>query len=973
MRQPPRQVDVGLEARLEAIPAAAALLHAVVLPLLIALVPLASALGDEPAPSYELEIGPILRTYCLGCHADASPEGGLSMDRYASLRQGGDSAGDPVRPGDAAGSPLIARLKSTEADHMPPLDQPQPTAADVALLHAWIEAGAAGPAVDRSLADSFQVPQLPGFAGPLAVTALAESPDGSRRAVARGGRVEILPTAAAGRPLTFDLGEGAGRAANRIVALHFSPDGTRLVAAGGTPGHSGLAEIRDATTGGLLARYGGHRDMLLDAELSPDGRWLATAGYDRSVKIWNTADGALAHSIDVHTGAVNDLAWHPEGRVLASASADETVKLWRAPDGLRLDTLSQPQGEVLAVAFTPDGGRLLAAGRDRRIHAWRIVSLDSPATNPPLESRFAHESPIVALAVCADGLSLATAGEDGSLRAWTLPDVTFAADLPRQPDGAAVLAATRGGLLVGRMNGSIETVALTGRATAAASLAPAAVAPGDPAAGPAQAASPLAAQAGSPPSPTTLVEEEPNDTPEEAAEIAVPGRAEGTIGRPGDADCFRFPARRGTRLVLEIDAARSKSRVDSRLEILSTDGRPVEQVVLQAVRDSWFTFRGKDSRQSDDFRLHNWMEMELDEYLFAAGEVVRLWHYPRGPDSGFRVYPGDGQRHAFFGTTAVTHSLGEPAWIVRALPPGANPPANGLPVFRLPYANDDEPGRRLGSDSQILFDPPADGDFVVRVSDVRGLGGDGRAEDWRYALHVREAAPSFEVAVGGRDLKVSPGSGRELAFTVTRIEGFDGPVTISARGLPAGFTFHGPVEIAAGQRQAFAVLSAAADAAAPGPEADKAVALQATARIGDREVVRSLGTLGDIQLAPSPKVSVAILPREGLPREGLPPAVGPVEFVIRPGETIMARVRATRHDFEDRIELGNDSAGRNLPHGVYVDNIGLNGLLIVEGQVEREFFITASPVAGACRRLFHLKASADGGQASLPAILSVVP
>lgn len=969
MRQPLREVPCGATARLEAV--ARAVADGAALPLTLAAILSAALLltpahGDEPAPSYEREIGPILRTYCLGCHADASAEGGLSMERYASLRKGGESAGDPVRPGDVEGSPLLARLASTEADHMPPTDQPQPTAADVAMLREWIAAGAAGPAVDRSLMDAFLVPQLPGYAGPLAVTALAESPDGSRRAIARGGRIEIVPTADGGRPLSFDLAAGAAPAADRVAALHFSPDGTRLVVAGGIPGHAGFAMIRDALTGDAISRHGGHRDMLLDAELSPDGRWLATAGYDRSVKIWNTADGSLARSIDVHTGAVNDLAWHPTGRVLASASADETVKLWRVPDGLRLDTLSQPQGEVLAVAFTPDGSRLLAAGRDRRIHAWRIVSLDSPATNPPLESRFAHESPIVALAIAADGRSLATAGEDGSLRSWTLPDVTFAADLPRQPDVAAVLTATPRGLLVGRMDGSIELVALPGGAAAAiprAAHPPAAAAPATP-----PSESPPPAQAASPSPPTTLVEREPNDAPAEAAGIAVPGRAEGGILRPGDADCFRFPARHGTRLVLEIEAARSKSRVDSRLEILDTDGRPVEQVVLQAVRDSWFTFRGKDSQQSDDFRLHNWMEMELDQYLYAAGEVVKLWHYPRGPDSGFRVYPGDGPRHAFFGSTAVTHALGEPAWIVRPLPAGANPPASGLPVFRLPYANDDEPGRRLGSDSQILFDPPADGDYVVRVTDVRGLGGEGRPEDWRYTLHVREAAPSFEVAVGGRDPKISPGSGRELSFTLTRIEGFDGPVAISARGLPAGFTFHGPVEITAGQRQAFAVLSAAAGAVAPGPEEDKAVVLEATAHIGGRDVVRSLGSLGDIQLAPPPKLTVAILPREGMP-----PAAGPVEFAIRPGETIMARVRATRHDFKERIELGNDSAGRNLPHGVFVDNIGLNGLLIVEGQVEREFFITASPVAEAGRRLFHLKASADGGQASLPALLTVVP
>ena len=81
---------------------------------------------------------------------------------------------------------------------------------------------------------------------------------------------------------------------------------------------------------------------------------------------------------------------------------------------------------------------------------------------------------------------------------------------------------------------------------------------------------------------------------------------------------------------------------------------------------------------------------------------------------------------------------------------------------------------------------------------------------------------------------------------------------------------------------------------------------------------------------------------------------------------------ATRHDFTGRIEFGNEDSGRNLPHGLYVDNIGLNGLLIVEGQTERDFFITAAPWVPAGERLFHLRTKADQGQASRPALIRVL-
>ena len=910
-------------------------------------------------PSYDRDVAPILRTYCAGCHNDRDREGELSVERFASLRAGGAESGDPVVPRDPAASVMMQRIASDKGDHMPPADEPQPTPADIETLRRWIAAGAAGPKEDASILQSLVVPTLPSYAGTKPVTAVARLASG-RAAVAHGRSVELLGVAAAAAPAASPAAPrplGGEPLPGRVNALHATADGKSLVLAMGITGLRGVAEIRDLATGKLVRSFGDHRDTLHDAELSPDGKTLATAGYDRSVKLWNVADGKLLRSIDVHDGAVFDLAWHPAGKLLASASADETVKLWRVADGVRLDTLNQPQGELFAVAFTPDGRHVIATGRDRRIHLWALRTLDAPGLNPPLESRFAHESPIVAMAISTDGRHLLSAGEDRSLKCWSVPGLMLEREYPQQADVVSVIVADGTGFLVGRMDGGLEVVA-----------APAAL----PAVPAVAAASTQAATVVASGSAAAVTEVEPNDAPAQAASVPVPAVVKGTIGRPGDTDCFRFKARAGETLVVETDAARSKSRLDSRLELLDAAGRPIEQVVLQATRDSWFTFRGKDSNQTGDFRVHNWMEMRLDQYLYANGEVVKLWLHPRGADSGFEVYPGEGSRHAYFGTTSVTHALGEPAWIVEPLPPGSTPVPNGLPVFRVYYENDDESARRLGTDSHVLFPVPRDGEYVVRVSDVRGFGAEGKPDDFRYTLAIRPAKPGFTVAVGGKDAKVSPGSGRELVFTATRFEGFDGPIRIEAAGLPAGFTFHGPIEIQAGQRKAIAVLTAAADAGAPDAAADKAVAVRAIATVAGSEVVQELGTLGDLQLGPKPKVTVEITPSADTSFVQQHPGE-PLEFTIRPGQTITAKVKATRHDFKDRIDFGNADSGRNLPHGVYVDNIGLNGLLIVEGQDEREFFISAAPIVKPGRRLFHLLARPDGGQASAPVVLNVLP
>ncbi|MFM8633541.1 MAG: c-type cytochrome domain-containing protein [Planctomycetia bacterium] len=915
------------------------------------------------APAFDRDIAPILRTYCSGCHNDREAESGFSVERFATLRKGGDGSGDPIAAGDAAASVLIQRIKSTDSDHMPPDDEPQVPAADLATLEAWITAGAAGPAADASILETLAVPALKAFSGIKPVTSLAVSPDGGRIAVARGRTIDIIAVGDLANPsrrplLTMTDLPGP------IAAVHDSRDGSRLVVAGGITGLRGVAEIRDATTGKLLRSFAGHRDIVYDAELSPDEATLATAGYDRSIKLWNVVDGSLLRSIDVHNGAVFDLAWHPSGKLFGSASADETVKLWRASDGVRLDTLSQPQGEVTSIAFTPDGRHVIAAGRDKRIHLWKLASLDAPAINPPVHARFAHEAPIVAIALSADGRRLVTTAEDRSLKSWSVPGLVLEQDFPRQPDVvAALVPGPDGGFLVGRMDGSLDAIDVARLETASPGNAAVAV---QPATTSAPAASPATAAAASP------SEQEPNDAAAVAQAVATPVSVSGAIRSAGDTDCFRFTAQAGVPLLLEVIAASGtpKSKLDSRIELLDRDGKPVEQVVLQAVRDSWLTFRGKDSAASGDFRVQNWEEMELDEYLYVGGEVVKLWLYPRGPDSGFAVYPGFGNRHTFFHTSAITHALGEPAWIVQPLPRGATPIPNGLPVFRLPYENDDEPTRRLGTDSQLIFTPPADGEYVARVSDVRGFGG---PSDFHYTLGIRRPNPSVTVALEGKDPKVSPGSGRELTFTTTRSEGYDGPVRIEVDNLPAGFTFHGPVEIEAGQQRARGVLSATADAAAPDEMADKAVKVRAVATIGGREVVQDLGTLGDIQLGEKPKVTIEIV-------AGSDPAVvkqvpgEPLEFTIRPGQTIKAKVRAERREFNERIEFGRDGgADRNLPHGVFIDNLGLNGLLIVEGENEREFFLTAAPKTPSGRRLFHLRTDADGGHASLPAVLNVLP
>ncbi len=897
--------------------------------------------AQSPAPlSYEQDIAPILRSHCAGCHNDKDLEGKMSVETYAQLRKGGEDHADPIKPGDADNSFLMRSLLGQEKPTMPPKDEPRLPARDIETLKQWIASGAAGPARDESILRTMKVPHLAPATAAQAITAAAYSTDGSRFALARTTDVEIID--AASQAVLVSIKDVPGK----ISSVHFCAGDQQLIIASGLTGLTGVAQLRDVKSGALVREFGGHRDLLYDAEVSPDGKLLATAGYDRIINLWTLADGTLLRTIDVHKGAIFDLAWHQDNRVLAAASADETVKLWRVSDGVRLDTLNQAQGEMNAVLFTADGEHIVGAGKDRRIRLWKFVSRENPALNPVLISRFAHESPVITMAFSADGKFFLSSAEDRSLKLWSFPDLTLLQNFETQSDLCSVILSVPGKpeFLVARMDGSQTLISIPDQQPHAPDSAPVIAAP--------SARTPNAT---------------PTDFAEEATQITVPASIKGSIESPNDSDEFTFHALAGEMLTFEVNAARDKSKLDSKLAILSAEGQPVEQVVLQATRDSWFTFIGQNSDASDGFRMQYWAEMEINEYLYANGEVVKFWHYPRGPDSGFMLYPGSGKRQPCFLTTALTHALGETAYIVKPLPPGSQPTPNGLPVFRLPYENDDDPSRRNGADSLLLFTAPAEADYRVRIRDTRGFGGG----DFHYTLLIRPTQPDFTVSIGGMNAKVSPGSGREITFQVERLEGFEGPIRIDFSNLPSGFTASSPVEIEAGQNAAVAVLMASADATSPDEAADKAVKITATAMIGGKEIVHELGNLGDLQIGAAAKLTVEILPNDDQTVVQERPGT-PLHFKIHPGQTITARVRAKRIDFPGRIELGGSDAGRNLPHGLYVDNIGLNGLLIVEDQTERTFFITASPVARPSKRLFHLRATADDGQASPPVMIEVI-
>jgi hypothetical protein len=379
--------------------------------------------------NYAEHVKPIFIEKCAACHNQDKARGGLVIDSYTNLMEGG-SSGEVIVPGDPIGSRLWLLVDHQEKPTMPP-KQPKLEAAKLAVIQKWIEQGAPADAnakpmlakapaakprmvvVQATTTGPVPIPTnapmklAPPMPRPTAVTALAASPVAPIVAVC--GTKQILLHNVETKTLVAALPYPEGK----VQHLEFSRDGRWLAAAGGQAGKQGKVIIFDVISGQRLGELGRQYDTVLCSAVDPYLEYIAIGGSNKKVRVHDLLTDSVGFEITKHTDWVTAVAYSPDATLLATGDRAGGLFVWQADTGRLVFELRGHGGSIQDLAFRPDSGVLASTGDDGTVRLWEMEN------GGKIKQWGAHGTASLAIDFHPDG-RICTSGADNVAKLWKI-------------------------------------------------------------------------------------------------------------------------------------------------------------------------------------------------------------------------------------------------------------------------------------------------------------------------------------------------------------------------------------------------------------------------------------------------------------------------------------------------------------------------------------------------------------------------
>jgi len=211
----------------------------------------------------------------------------------------------------------------------------------------------------------------------------------------------------------------------RTLEGHIGPVNSVAIAPDGRTALSGSRDktlrLWDLANGREIRTFQGHTVDVFSVAIAPNGRTAVSGasgaflgGGDDGLKLWDLESGREIRALHGHTAGVFSVAFAADGRTALSGSYDKTLKLWDLESGREIRTLGGHTDEVFSVAIAPDGRAALSGSMDKCCKLWDL------ADGREIRTFRGHAHFVESVAIAPDGGTVLSGSLDKSLKLWEL-------------------------------------------------------------------------------------------------------------------------------------------------------------------------------------------------------------------------------------------------------------------------------------------------------------------------------------------------------------------------------------------------------------------------------------------------------------------------------------------------------------------------------------------------------------------------